>query len=54
MSKYDIEDRCYEFAKSVRIFTFNISKNLRYHPDLEQLIRSSGSIGANYIEANEN
>ncbi|MCB9805628.1 four helix bundle protein [Candidatus Nomurabacteria bacterium] len=54
MSKiYDLEERTRGFALSVRDLIHNLEKtqaNLEYS---RQLIRSSASIGANYIEANE-
>ena len=51
--KYDLEERTLVFAKLVRQFVKQINKNLSNLEDGKQLIRSSGSIGANYIEANE-
>ena len=50
---YDLEDRTYEFAKSVRAFVKKIPKTASNSEDAKQLIRSSGSVAANYIEANE-
>ena len=50
---YDLEDRTLEYAKSVRAFIKSIPKTLSNIEDGKQLIRSSGSVGANYIEANE-
>jgi four helix bundle protein len=50
---YTLEERTYQFAKSVRIFCKELSKSLLNSDDIKQLIRSSGSIGANYVEANE-
>jgi len=51
--KYDLEDRTFLFAKNVRSFCKTISKSIANFSDISQLIRSSGSVGANYIEANE-
>jgi four helix bundle protein len=51
--KYDLEDRTLLFAKQIRSFANKAPKNLNNSEDLPQLIRSSGSVGANYIEANE-
>jgi len=51
--QYDIEDRTLEFAKHVRNFVNKLGKTLANIEDGKQLIRSSGSVGANYIEANE-
>jgi len=51
--KYDLEERTFEFARDVRRFVKKLTKTLANVEDGRQLIRSSGSIGANYIEANE-
>ena len=51
--KYDLEERTFCFARSVRAFVKRVPRSLAHHEDLKQLIRSSGSVGANYIEANE-
>lgn len=51
--QYDLEDRTFEFAKNVRTFVRQIQKTIANIEDSKQVIRSSGSIGANYIEANE-
>lgn len=53
MAIYNLEDRTLDFAKRVRNFVKQIPKNLITIEDTKQLIRSSGSVGANYIEANE-
>jgi len=50
---YDLEDRTLEFARRTRIFVRRLKRTLSNIEDARQLIRSSGSIGANYIEANE-
>ena len=51
--QYDLEERTFKFAKDIRIFIKKIPKNISNFEDIKQLVRSSGSIGANYIEANE-
>ena len=51
--RYDLEDRTYEFAKKVRGFVKLLPKTTANDVDTRQLLRSSGSVGANYIEANE-
>jgi four helix bundle protein len=51
--RYDLEDRTFEYAKKVRTFVKNLHKTLANIEDGRQLIRASGSVGANYIEANE-
>lgn len=52
-SKYDLKDGTYEFAKKIRFFTRSLPKTIQSLDDIKQIIRSSGSVGANYIEANE-
>ncbi|EKD56674.1 MAG: hypothetical protein ACD_58C00121G0002 [uncultured bacterium] len=51
--QYDLEDRCLKFAKDCREFIRIIPRTLSNIEDCKQLTRSSGSVGANYIEANE-
>ena len=51
--KYDLEDRTFEFAKNVRSLVKKIPRSLSNVEDGKQLVRSSGSVGANYIEAND-
>tara|TARA_Y100000031_G_C8080987_1_gene319648 strand:+ start:37 stop:396 length:360 start_codon:yes stop_codon:yes gene_type:complete len=54
MSKYEeLEERTYKFAKDVRSFVKILPKQVQYYDDARQLLRSSGSVAANYIEANE-
>ncbi len=50
---YDLEERTYQFAKAVRIFVKTLPKTIANIEDGKQLIKASGSVGANYIEANE-
>jgi four helix bundle protein len=50
---YDLEERTYEFAKRVREFVKKLPRTLSNIEDVRQLVRASGSVGANYIEANE-
>jgi four helix bundle protein len=51
--QYDLEDRTLAFSKNVRTFVKKLLKTLSNLEDGRQLVRSSGSVGANYIEANE-
>ena len=51
--KYDLEERTFRFAKEVRLFVKTIQKTIANKEDTKQVVRSSGSVGANYIEANE-
>jgi hypothetical protein len=49
----DLEDRTFLFAESVRTFVKQLPKTLSNAEDLRQLVRASGSVVANWIEANE-
>ncbi len=51
--QYDLEDRTYQFARSVRAFVKRLPRTICNSEDVKQVVRSSGSVGANYIEANE-
>lgn len=51
--EYDLEDRTLRYAKDVRVFVKKVSRSLPNIEDCKQLVRASGSVGANYIEANE-
>jgi len=49
----DLELRTEEFARSVRTFVRGLPRTLANLEDVRQLVRSSGSVAANCIEANE-
>ena len=51
--RFDLEERTFVFAKRCRAFVKTLSKTTGNIEDARQLVRSSGSVGANYIEANE-
>jgi len=51
--KYDLEDRTEKFATDVIQLCKKLSKNTINFELISQVIRASGSVGANYIEANE-
>ena len=51
--KYDLEERTFEFAREVIAFVNRLKKTLANIEIGKQLIRAGGSVGANYIEANE-
>ena len=54
MSKqYDLEERTFQFAKNVSLYIKKLSKTISNIEYGKQVVRSSGSVGANYIEANE-
>ncbi len=50
---YDLEGRTLVFAGNVRAFVKMIPRTVANIEDAKQVIRASGSVGANYIEANE-
>lgn len=50
---YDLEERTFQFAKNVALFISKLLKNTSNIEYGKQVIRSSGSTGSNYIEANE-
>jgi four helix bundle protein len=50
---YDLEDRTAKFAKETRLFVKHLPRTIANIEDIKQLVRSSGSVGANYIEAND-
>ena len=51
--QYDLEERCYKFAKRVNQYVNRLPKTITNIENGKQLTRSAGSMGANYIEANE-
>ena len=50
---FDLEERTLEFAKKVIRLCKKLPHNIVNHEISGQLIRSSGSVGANYREAND-
>ena len=50
--QYDLESRTLAFAGLTRDFIASIPKTLINVDDCKQLLRSSGSVGSNYREAN--
>ena len=51
--KFDLEDRTLAFAKRVIHLCKKVDHNAINRELISQLVRASGSIGANYREANE-
>jgi four helix bundle protein len=49
----DLIKRTFEFALLVRRFVNRLPKSIENYEDAKQLVRSSGSVAANYIEAQE-
>lgn len=50
---YDLEERTFQFAKSTAEFIKSLPRTLSTIEYGKQLLRSSASVGANYIEGNE-
>ena len=46
----DLEDRTYEFARCVRVFVKKLPRTICNAEDVKQVVRSSGSVGANYFD----
>jgi len=54
MTKYfDLEERTYQFAKNVYILCNKIKNKYISNEYINQLVRASSSVGANYREAND-
>jgi four helix bundle protein len=51
--QYDLEERTFNFTKRVIEFVNKLQMTLANIEVSKQLVRSAGSVGANYIEANE-
>ena len=52
--KYDLPERTEKFSICVRDFCRKVKWDIINKQYISQLIRSAGSVAANYIEANEN
>ena len=51
--KYDLESRTEKFARDCRALIRTLPRTLTNREDARQLTRASGSVPANYLEANE-
>jgi len=51
--RYDLEERTLKFSKLVIQFVNTLPRTVANTELSRQLVRSAGSVGANYIEANE-
>ena len=49
--KYDLEERTAKFGENIIEFVQRLEKNEINRPLMSQLVRSSTSVGANYMEA---
>lgn len=51
--QYDLEERTTRFAEAIIDFVKKLPKNPINNALIEQIVRSAGSVGANYCEATE-
>ncbi|MBZ4191686.1 four helix bundle protein [Niabella beijingensis] len=51
---YDLENRTEKFSLAVRNFCLKLKADLFNRVYIQQVLRSAGSVAANYIEANDN
>ncbi|MBI5328903.1 MAG: four helix bundle protein [Deltaproteobacteria bacterium] len=51
--QFDLEDRTFLFAKNIALYVRQLPRNISNLEYVKQVVRSAGSVGANYIEANE-
>ena len=51
-SRYDLEERAFKFALTIRACISGSKWTREQWTDIDQILRSSGSVAANYIEAN--
>ena len=50
---YNLEERTFVFARDCRFLVRDLINTISNIEDGKQLVKSSGSVGANYIEGNE-
>lgn len=50
---YDLEERTLKFSKATIILCQKLPRNAINLPLISQIVRSAGSVGANYREAND-
>lgn len=50
---YDLEERTFLFAREINSYVNDLPKTISNFENGKQLVRSGGSVGANYLEANE-
>src|SRR3990172_1927800 len=53
MGNYDLEERTFKFEERTNCYVRILPRTITNIENGKQLVRSSGSVGANYIEANE-
>ena len=53
VKRRDLEERTFRFAEAVRAFVKQLPRTISNTEDVRQLVRASGSVAANWIEADE-
>ena len=51
--QFDLEERTFQFAKKIALYVKQLPRTMSNQEYGRQVVDSSGSVGANYIEANE-
>ncbi len=51
--EYDFEERTFQFAEAIRLFVKALPITIADIEDGKQVVKASGSVGANYRKANE-
>ena len=49
----DLVERTYNFARDVRALVNRLPRDFSNYEDVRQVVRSSGSVAANYLESQE-
>jgi four helix bundle protein len=49
----DLEEQTFRFAEAIRAFVKHLPRTISNTEDVRQLVRASGSVAANWIEADE-
>ena len=52
-NQYDLEERTLKFTQRILKYAKRLPKSITNIEIIKQMIRAGGSVGANYIEANE-
>lgn len=53
MTGYNLEERTFAYARDCRLLVQKLPKTIANIEDSKQLVRSSGAVGANYLEGSE-
>jgi len=53
LKQFDLEERTFQFAKKITLYVKQLPRTISNQEYGRQVVNASGSVGANYIEANE-